>query len=351
LNDTHKSLSLLISLASFIVIVAGMYYAAAFLIPFLLSVFIAIICAPPLRFFMKLGIPSGISVTLVLALLFISGLLILIFVGASLNEFTRDIPFYQTELKVHLNSILATLSLYGLKIPEEDLLNTLNPAAALGIASNALGRLGTALTNTFFIAFTVAFILLEASTFKPKIRLAFKNSQDSLERFDTFMHSVNKYLAIKTAVSLATGIIIAIGLSVIGVEHALLWGLIAFLLNYIPNIGSIIAAFPAVIMALIQLGLPPAIATVILYLVVNTIIGNILEPRIMGQGLGLSTLVVFLSLVFWGAIFGPVGMLLSIPLTMIVKIALEHDEDTRWISILLGTGEHAQKTLDINDTK
>lgn len=338
--------SSLVLLASFVVIIAGMYYAAPILIPFLLACFIAIICAPPLRFLIDSGIPSAISVILVLSILFLIGLLILIFVGASLNDFSREIPAYQSQLKTHLDSTITLLSLYGLQIPEQDLLNMLNPAVALGMATNALGRLGTALTNTFFINLTVAFILLEASTFKPKIRLAFKNSQDSLERFEIFMHSVNKYLAIKSIISLGTGILIAIGLSVIGVNHALLWGLVAFLLNYIPNIGSIIAAFPAVILALIQLGLPPAIATGVLYLAVNTIIGNILEPRIMGQGLGLSTLVVFLSLVFWGAIFGPVGMLLSIPLTMIVKIALEHNQDTRWISILLGPGADAKKELE-----
>ena len=340
------TVNFLVALASFVIIVAGMYYAAPILIPFLLACFVAIICAPPLRFFMNLGISSALSVTLVLTLLFVVGLLVLIFVGASLNDFTRDIPVYQVELKVNIESILAMLALYGLNIPEEDLLNLLNPVVTLGMASNALGRLGTALTNTFFIAFTVAFILLEASTFKPKIRLAFKNSQDSLERFEMFMHSVNKYLAIKTVISLATGVFIWIGLEFIGVKHAILWGLVAFLLNYIPNIGSIIAAIPPVILALVQLGFVPGVLTAALYLAVNTIIGNILEPQIMGHGLGLSTLVVFLSLVFWGSIFGPVGMLLSIPLTMIVKIALEHNEGTRWISIMLGPGTDAIKELE-----
>jgi predicted PurR-regulated permease PerM len=112
---------------------------------------------------------------------------------------------------------------------------------------------------------------------------------------------------------------------------------LAFVLSYIPNIGSIMAAVPPVLLTIIQLGLGQAVGVAVGYLVINTIIGNILEPRLMGRGLGLSTLVVFLSLIFWGWILGPVGMLLSIPLTMMVKIALESSENTRWAAILLGS--------------
>ncbi len=143
-------------------------------------------------------------------------------------------------------------------------------------------------------------------------------------------------MVIKTLVSLATGIAIAIWLGVLGVDYAMLWGLLAFLLNYVPNIGSIIAAIPAVLLALVQLGVGSALLAALGFLVVNAAIGNVIEPRFMGRGLGLSTLVVFLSLVFWGWVLGPVGMLLSVPLTMTVKIALESNEDTRWIAILLG---------------
>jgi predicted PurR-regulated permease PerM len=141
---------------------------------------------------------------------------------------------------------------------------------------------------------------------------------------------------LKTIFSLATGVAIWIWLAIIGVDFALLWGLVAFLLNYVPSIGSIIAAIPAILLALIQLGVGPAVLAGLGYVVVNVVFGSILEPRFMGRGLGLSTLVVFLSLVFWGWILGPVGMVLSVPLTMIVKIAMESNEDTRWIAVMLG---------------
>jgi predicted PurR-regulated permease PerM len=143
-------------------------------------------------------------------------------------------------------------------------------------------------------------------------------------------------MAIKTLVSLATGVIVAIGLYVIGVDYPLLWGLLAFLLNYIPNIGSIIAAIPPVLLAMIQLGPMQALIVAGGFVVVNIVMGSIVEPRFMGRGLGLSTLVVFLSLLFWGWVLGPVGMLLSVPLTITVKIALDSREESRWLAILLG---------------
>jgi predicted PurR-regulated permease PerM len=142
-------------------------------------------------------------------------------------------------------------------------------------------------------------------------------------------------MMIKTLTSLATGILIAIWLAIIGVDFPVLWGVVAFALNFVPNIGSIIAAIPAILLALIQLGIFPALHAAIAFLVVNLVIGNAIEPRIMGKGVGLSTLVVFLSLVFWGWVLGPIGMLLSVPLTMIVKIGLENNEGTQKIAVLL----------------
>jgi predicted PurR-regulated permease PerM len=122
------------------------------------------------------------------------------------------------------------------------------------------------------------------------------------------------------------------------VDYPVLWGVLAFLLNYVPNIGSILAGIPAVLLGFLQHGSLTALVLISGYAGVNIVMGNLIEPRFMGRGLGLSTLIVFLSLIFWGWVLGPVGMLLSIPLTMIVKIALESNKDTAWISVILGSG-------------
>ncbi len=162
-------------------------------------------------------------------------------------------------------------------------------------------------TNGFLIILTVIFILLETSGFPQKLKGSLRDPEKTFWYFERFIQSVQRYMAIKTWISLGTGVVIALWLTIIGVDYPVLWGLLAFLLNYIPNIGSILAAIPAVLLALIQLGIVSSVLTAIGYLVVNIVFGNIVEPRVMGRGLGLSTLIVFLSLIFWGSGDGSSG--------------------------------------------
>ncbi len=135
---------------------------------------------------------------------------------------------------------------------------------------------------------------------------------------------------------MGTGLLVYFFLLIVGVDYPLLWAVLAFVLNYIPTIGSIIALIPPFLLAMVQLGFIDSIIVLAGYLTINTIMGNILEPKFMGKGLGLSTLVVFLSLVFWGWVLGPIGMLLSVPLTITIKIALDSSEETRWLAVMLG---------------
>lgn len=205
----------------------------------------------------------------------------------------------------------------------------------MGMAANMLSGFGSVMANLFLIILTVVFMLFEASSFPIKLHFALDDPEMRLNQIERFLASVNNYIAIKTMVSIATGIIVSTMLWAFGLDFFLLWGVLAFLLNYIPNIGSIIAAVPAVTLAALQLGLGEAGAIGLGYMLINMIMGNIVEPRYLGKGLGLSTLVVFLSLIFWGWLLGTVGMLLSVPLTMIVKIAFENSPEGRWLAILL----------------
>lgn len=195
------------------------------------------------------------------------------------------------------------------------------------------------LSNVFLILLTVIFILLETSTFTRKIRIAFSHNDQAADRAREIISSMRNYIVIKTWVSLGTGILIAAWLWFLGVPFYALWGLLAFLFNFIPNIGSIIAAVPAILIAWLELTTLPAVATAIGFVLVNAVVGNFLEPRLMGKGLGLSPLVVFFSMVFWGWVLGPVGMLLSVPLTITTRIALDGFEDTKWVATLLGNAE------------
>ena len=227
------------------------------------------------------------------------------------------------------------ISSFGFVVDVSDVTKVLDPkslAAAVGKAANELGGI---IANALLIFLIVVFILFEISTLRGKIEAILNRSPDAIGRLGDLKRNVQRYLAIKTATSIATGILVWAVLKIIGVDFAILFALLAFMLNYVPNIGSIIAAIPAVLLALLQLGPVDAVWTGIAYAAINLSLGSIIEPRIAGRHLGLSPLVVFLSLLFWGWVLGPVGMFLSVPLTMIARLFAETNEDTRWVAILM----------------
>ena len=347
-RSDHKATGLLVTLAALVVVIAGLKAAQALLVPFLLAFFISIICAGPFHWLRAQRVPAAVALLLVISVVMLGGLTVLTVIGTSVNDFTNELPVYQEKLRTQTFTLFNRLEGLGIKLSRQVILDHFDPGALMQSAAGMLATAGGVLTNSFLILLTVAFILFEAAGMPNKLRAALSDADLSLASFEKFATSVKQYLAIKTLVSLATGIVVALGLMLLGLDYALLWGMIAFFLNYVPNIGSIIAAIPAILLAIVQLGPLPALLVAALYLAINVIMGNLVEPRLMGQKLGLSTLVVFLSLVFWGWVLGPVGMLLSVPLTMIVKIALEVNDDTRWLAIMLGSEVPAAAVDDKN---
>ncbi|MCH8537942.1 MAG: AI-2E family transporter [Alkalimonas sp.] len=333
---------LLVACAALVIILAGIKAAAAIVVPFLLAIFIAIICSPLIQLLHRWHVPKLVSILIVIALIVLFGTALIGIVVQSMIELSRSLPEYQAQLNNALLLILNRLADYNLVIEPRQLLSYINPGSAISLATNTLASLGSMLTSTLLIVLIVVFMLLEAHSIPAKVQLAMKKPTERLTQISHFLQSVNRYIAIKTIMSLLTGVVVGLLLWLLGVSYALLWGVLAFLLNYIPNIGSIIAAVPAVFMAFVDGGFSLAFGTAVVFIAVNLLIGNMLEPRFMGRGLGLSTLVVFLSLIFWGWMLGTVGMLLSIPLTMIVKIGLENSESGRWVAILLDSEEQVQ---------
>jgi AI-2 transport protein TqsA len=327
---------LLVSLAAFVIVVAGMKLAAPLLVPFLLAVFISILIAAPFDWLQCKGLPAGIALLVVLSVLVFVAMLLGSLIGSSVQDFTSTFPVYEVRLKEMKEAFVNWIDKLGIHTSSELLFNYADPGKAMRLAANVLGSMGNMLTNSFLILVAVVFIMLEAASFPDKWRAGHENANESLQRFSATVKTINQYMAIKMLTSLATGLAVVILLGLIGVDYVVLWGVLAFLLNFIPNIGSIIAAVPAVLLALVQLGVTAALAAAGGYLLINTVIGTFLEPRYMGKGLGLSSLVVFLSLIFWGWVLGPVGMLLSVPLTIAIKIALDSQPNTRWMAIMLG---------------
>lgn len=336
----------LVPVAALVVIFAGVIYVKSIITPLLLALFISIICAQPIAWLENRKIPRLAAFLIVMAglILIFTGFVFLI--GGTLSSFSSNVGEYETTLTAMGNSVVQFLNDQGLKIPEDLLSSIIQRAKILSITAGAVNGVLNVMGKTFLVFLIVLFILMEFGSFMVKARAMVSGTGKSIDYFYTIAKNIRQYLWIKNLVAISVGILIYIALLIIGLDYPLLWALIAALMNYIPNIGSIIASIPAVVFALVQLGIGGAVWTLAAFMVIYNVVGNFIEPRIMGKGLGLSTLVVFLSLLFWGLIFGTVGMILSVPITMAIKIILEQNEKTRWLSILLGTTAEAETYLN-----
>ena len=353
MNSKNKSTSkfpFIVSLAAFIIVITGLIYGAALITPILMALFISIICTQPIAFLMRKKVPQSLAVLIVFMIL------IAIFIGLgdiiarSLSAFSENAGIYEKNLDKIGTSFLDFFNNRGFNISFDNIEDLLEPSKIMGFTANLLSELGGVMGNLLTILFLVLFLLLELDDIAVKVDAILKDYSVNYSFFNVIGNSIRHYLSIKTLTSLITGILIWISLTIIGVDYAILWGLIAFLLNYIPTIGSFIAAAPAVLFALVQLGFEGALPTLIVFVAVNVIIGSILEPKLMGRGMGLSTAIVFLSLIFWGFVLGTVGMFLSVPMTMTLKIMLEQNPKTKWIAIVLGTKKDAQALINENES-
>lgn len=249
-----------------------------------------------------------------------------------------------------ISSLDPLISYFDLNLDLNSAFGNFSPATLINLAGTTISSLGSVLSNSFLIILTVIFILAEATSFPHKLSAILTNPERGRVYFSDFTRNLNNYIAIKTTMSAITGIVVTLFLSLLGVDFPILWGLLAFLLNFVPNIGSVIAAIPPVLLAYVQLDGWSATIIIFGFLIINIVIGSFIEPRYLGKGLGLSPLVVFISLVFWGWVLGPIGMLLSVPLTITAKLALEANPNTNWIAILLGTTENSDSKSTEPDT-
>lgn len=335
----------LLKLAALVIIFAGVIYAKAIIAPILLALFISIICIQPISWLGKKNIPKWIAIIVV-----ILGLILIFFgftslIGGTLSFFLSNFSKYESTITTISNSTIQFLNENGFNIPEDQITKLIQPERIQAFTSNGVKVLINILANSFLIVLIILFILMEFGSFFIKAKAITTGSYHSILYFSTILKNIRHYLAIKSLICLATGICIYISLLIIGVDYPLLWALLAGLMNYIPNIGSIIATIPTFFFALVQLGLGGALWTLGSFLVIHNVLGNFIEPKLMGKGLDLSALVVILSLIFWGFMLGPVGMFLAIPFTLTIKIIMEQNEKTRWIAILLGTPAEAKTHL------
>ncbi len=343
----QRQTSYMVTAAAFVILVAGLKVAAPILAEFLLALFISVVCIPPIKWLTSHRVPQGFSILIVLVLVLSFLGFVGFLVGDSIQSFGANKALYAEKFEQNLGGIFNWFADKGLPIKSFELAALIDQYG-LALVSRVVGGVNYIFQEFFIIFLSVIFILAEMSSFPVKFAKAFSDSKDKMIQINKVLDKVRHYLAIKTAASLLTGFIVSISLVFIGVDYPFLWGMLAFLLNYIPNIGSIIAAIPPIILAFVQLGPSAVLWTSLTFVFANTLVGNYLEPKFMGKMLGLSTFVVFLSLIFWGWIFGSVGMFLSVPLTMAIKIALESNPKTLWVAIMLGPEDVDEALIETN---
>jgi predicted PurR-regulated permease PerM len=338
----------MITAACFVIVVAGLKAASSIIIPCLLAVFIVVIATPFFIWLRRRGIPTALAFVIMILVVLVAGGGVTLVVGESLGSLTKDLPAYQERFSQYIENVLSWLEARGIDAPDRVIYDVLNPKNAVNLVGSLLSGFSGLMSQAALILLIVIFILLEIAILPQKVRELPGLTENTWERLNRIVDDVRQYMGIKTMMSLLTGVLVAVFLAAMGVSYPIMLGLLSFLLNYIPTIGSFLAAVPGVLLALIQFGLTRALIVAVGYLVINVLVSNGIEPRFMGKKLGLSPMIIIVAMVFWGWVLGPVGMLLSVPLTMTVKVAMESGRETQWLAVLMG-GATAGKSDDVKE--
>lgn len=350
-NDHQRSgIRVLYALACVVIIIGGLKAAAPLLIPVMLAFFLSVLSLPILRVLRNWGLPRfpAVLATIVVDLGIISPIALISF--NLVNEFQGKVDGYQSKItskveewRIHFEEQHDT------KIElEQEKINQYIEGGVKQLLSFLGKTIGVA-KDFVFVVIVMIFFLTEAGGFRRKMAAIHRARGPDFERFQNMAKDLQKYLGIKTAISSITGLLAGLLTWSLDVSFPVLWALVAFIFNYIPAIGSIIASFPPAILALVDRSPSTALFVLLGYLAINMVLGNFIEPMLMGQRFGVSTSVVILSVLFWGWVWGLVGMFLAVPLTMVVKVILDNSEDLQWLSIAIGKHEDVPIDGSIDD--
>lgn len=339
----------LMAFISCIIAGAVFKFTAPVILPFTIALLLAMVMYPLVLGLDKLRIPRLGSIFLAV-LIIITGLCV---IGMVIFTSGRTILSLYPKYEDRLTEIYVWVA-HFFELPyNADLTFFQNLWSQLGVRTmvrnltfSFSGLFFQFMQNAFLTVLFVGFLLVEASYFRKKLELAFesKRSGQIKQMGDDIMRQVSRYLTAKFLLSLVTGLVVAIGLRLVGLEFAIVWGIVQFVLNFIPSLGSIVTGLAVALFALIQFWPEPGpvILTIVVMLGSNMIIGNVLDPKIIGDNLGISPLMVLTSLVIWGWLWGFAGMILAVPMMVIIKIVCENFPFLEPISILLGSRKAVQ---------
>ena len=329
--------------AYIIIVITGLKLGGGIILPFLMAFFLYIIFLPLTKKLNSFSIPNIITSLIIFTIVVIIIFLLTIFIISSSNDIIKDIPVYQDKFHKVIPQVIAFFEQYNISLEWNTIINLIEPAKIVNYITTFFKGMGNIVINLLLTLTMVMFLLLETSAISKKILYLTKTDQQR-EKVELFFKSINRYFMIKTFTSILTGVIVWAMLEYFNLQYAFVFAVLAFLLNYIPSIGSFIASFPPLFVSMLQLSMIETVSIAIGYLIVNIFIGSFLDPKIMGKDLGLSTFIVFISMVIWGWILGPFGMLLAVPLTIIIKIICDNSKHYHWVSVILSDkGEFNEK--------
>jgi AI-2 transport protein TqsA len=323
-------LRLLIAGACLVVIVAGIKAVAPILTTFLLALFLALILSPLMLFLVRRGAPAGLAVALTLLIVFVGGAAVLTLVGVSVTQLSHRLPAYGQQLAVLRDQLFGLLQRVGVDTSTLTSLDLLDPAVLIGPAASLVGTLVADLGHGFFVLLITALLLIEVGVLFRELDRADHSQRTLLVRFGEMSADVQKYIGITALSCLIGSVLYAILLEVMGIPFVITWVVLYFLLGFIPVVGGVISIIPVFLVTLLEHGIQRAAVLVVIFVVLNFLLGDVLKPKFMQKGFEISIVAIFFSLVFWNWLLGPVGVLLAVPLTITLrKLLQEFSVDVR----------------------
>jgi len=314
---------------------------------FLLAYIIVLSASPLLYWMMRKKVPAWLAFALtLLAIVLVFGFLVIILIVA-FNRLVESIPTYATELQSSVDGFENFLADIGVEEGDLDglfvqMAGLIDPSIVVDAAVAFLGGIVSALSNIVLIGLILIFLLVDSFGIAEKLSSEIRAGNDYIKRVAAFGADIRQYVYITTVVGFVTGVGDTIFFLILGVDFAVLWGILAFLLSYIPTIGFWLAAIPPTIITWLEFGSLRALIVFLGIVVINGFAENVVKPKYMGKGLNLSPFVVVFSVIFWSAILGPMGAILSIPMTLIFKeLIFEVDDQNRWVATLMSAGVSA----------
>lgn len=338
-----RGLIVLLSAAAAVVALAGIWAAAGILGPVFLALMLTVTATPLSGWLRRRGAPAWVAVTATVAATFLIVISLAAAVAVSVSQLVALLPSYADQFDALRSELAGALGRLGAdERAVRDALSGVDPSTVLGFAGWLLGGVAGALSSAFFLLALLLFMGLDAGQYPARLLSAATQRPQIVTALRSFAHGTRQYLLVSTVFGFIVAVIDTLVLWALGVPLPLLWGLLAFITNYIPNVGFIIGLVPPALLGLLEGGPDLMLTVIILYSVINFVIQSIIQPKFVGDAVGLSATLSFLSLVFWAWVIGPLGALLAIPLSLLVKaVLIDIDPSSQWIGGLISGGPTA----------